>query len=234
MFLPLYDRNPLEHIRRPYVNWLLIALNVLVFVLFESGLVYADYDRIVLGAGLVPVDLLHGPSSQDYALVPAWASLVTYAFLHADWLHLGGNMLFLWVFGDNIEDAVGHLRYLAFYLLSAIAGGLVYALVAPSSDVTLIGASGAVAGVIAAYLILHPHTRLWVLAFGRLPLKIPALWPLLLWAMSQFYYLVFSKDDGIAWWDHVGGMAAGALLILVLRRSGVALFDRVVPPTDPV
>ena len=113
------------------------------------------------------------------------ASLVTYAFLHGSWMHLGGNMLFLWVFGDNVEDALGHGRFLVFYLLCAAAAGYGHALTEPVSIAPLIGASGAVAGVIGAYLVLHPKVRVWVLAFGRLPLRLPAAWVLSAWIAFQ-------------------------------------------------
>jgi hypothetical protein len=117
--------------------------------------------------------------------VPEEATYITYAFLHGDIFHLGGNMLFLWVFGDNVEDALGHLRFLLFYLLCAAAGALMHGLLGPDSQVPLIGASGAVAGVVAAYLMLHPRVKVWILAFGRIPLRIPAYIALGLWILFQ-------------------------------------------------
>jgi membrane associated rhomboid family serine protease len=227
MFVPLYDHNPLEHIPRPFVNWALITLNVLVFVIFESGLVVDGFLATVWGLGLTPVLLLDGlPPPPDIALVPEWATLVTYSFVHADLWHLGGNLLFLWVFGDNVEDALGHLKYLVFYLACAAAGGFLHAVMMSGSDGPLVGASGAVAGVVAAYLMLHPRVKLWILVLGRIPLRIPAVWPLAAWVAYQFISPLLMAEDQIAWWAHIGGLVAGAALVTVLRRPGVALFDR--------
>ncbi len=158
--------------------------------------------------------------------MPEALTLFTYQFLHSDILHLLSNMLFLWVFGDNIEDAVGHFKFLVFYLAGGIAGGLAHAWMLASSNLPLIGASGAVAGVIAAYLILHPRVRVWVLAFRFIPLRISAAWVLGVWAVTQIIMIALAPGDQVAWWAHVGGMVAGAVLILILRRPGVALFDR--------
>ena len=162
----------------------------------------------------------------DTLAVPEGATLLTYTFFHADFLHLASNMLFLWVFGDNIEDAVGHLRFLVFYLACGAVAGLVHAWMLPNAWVPLIGASGAVAGIIAAYLVLHPRVRVWVLAFRVIPLQITALWVLGVWAGTQIFMLLFARGDQVAWWAHIGGMAAGAALIVVLRRPGVLLLDR--------
>lgn len=226
MFVPLYDHNPLEHIPRPYVNWALIATSVLVYLLFQSGFFIDAHLATAFGLGLTPVNFLDGLPPPDWALVPEWASLVTYSFVHGDMMHLLGNMVFLWVFGDNVEDALGHGRYLLFYLLAAAAGGLAHALVMPAMDGPLIGASGSVAGVVGAYLMLHPRTKLWILVLGRIPLRLTARWPLLAWVGVQFVFILSPDDGGVAWWAHIGGLLAGALLVLVLRRPGVPLFDR--------
>jgi membrane associated rhomboid family serine protease len=140
-------------------------------------------------------------------------------------------MLFLWVFGDNVEDAMGHLKFLAFYLLCGIVGGLAHAALAPDPRIPLIGASGAVAGVIAAYLMLHPRVRVWVLALRFIPLRIPAALVLGVWAITQVVMVIFWPADQVAWAAHVGGMVAGAILVLFLRRRGVELFDRGLQPT---
>lgn len=227
MFVPLYDHNPLEHIPRPYVNWTILAVTIGLWVLFQSEWIAPAFYASAIGLGLTPVYLLDGlPPPPGYGLVPEWATPATYALVHGDVWHLLGNMVFLWVFGDNVEDAVGHARYLAFYVLSAVAGGLAHALMMPGSDVPLVGASGAVAGVVAAYLMLHPHVRLWVLVLGRIPLRLAARWPLMLWVGTQFVSVLAPDEGEIAWWAHIGGLAAGAVLILVLRRPDVPLFDR--------
>jgi membrane associated rhomboid family serine protease len=165
-----------------------------------------------------------------YVRVPEDATYLTYAFLHANWLHLGGNLLFLWVFGDNVEDALGHIRYALFYVACAVAAAFVHSSVNPASTAPLIGASGAVAGVVGAYLVLHPRVKLWILAFGRIPLKLSAALVLIAWALFQVFNIVVAQpDEAVAWWAHLGGMASGALLVVGLRRRGVALFDRNTP-----
>src|SRR5690606_44977 len=144
---------------------------------------------------------------------------------HGDLLHLGGNMLFLWVFGDNVEDALGHWRFLFFYLAGAAAGAFPHQLVLPQSRVPLIGASGAIAAVVAAYVMLHPRVKLWVLFLGRIPLRLPALIPLGLWIGYQFLMLATTPAELVSWPAHAGGIVAGAIMVLFLRREGVPLFD---------
>jgi len=227
MFLPLYDVNPMRHLGRPYVNYGLILVTVLAFFV-SGGIDEGAVTEAAISLGLIPsvVNQVH-VLPPELVLVPTEATYLTYAFLHGNLLHLGGNMLFLWVFGDNVEDAVGHGRYLAFYLLSAAGGGLAHSLVNPDSAIPLIGASGAVAGIVAAYLLLHPRVKLWVLVLGRIPLKLSAGWVLGAWVGFQVVnvFLAVPGEDNIAWWAHIGGFASGAVLILVMRRRGVPLLD---------
>ena len=136
------------------------------------------------------------------------------------------DCLFLWVFGDNVEDAMGHLKFLFFYLACGVAGGLLHAWVEPGSESPLIGASGAVAGVIAAYLVLHPRVRVWVLALKAIPLRISAAFALGLWILIQVVMVLLPQVGPVAWWAHIGGLIAGAVLVVFLRRPGVPLFDR--------
>ena len=159
-------------------------------------------------------------------MVPAPFTYVTYGFLHADLIHLGGNMLFLWVFGDNVEDALGHARFLIFYLACTIAGAVMHGMVVPASQMPLIGASGAVAGVVSAYLILHPRVKLWVLVLARVPIRLPAYIVLAIWIATQFLMILLDEEGAISWAAHIGGIIAGAILVVVLRRRGVPLFDR--------
>lgn len=228
MFIPLHDDNSLDHIARPYVNYALIGLTLAVYAL--TGPVESEVGpRAAFSFGIVPSELYRISSQHPGLLsVPEPMTLVTYAFVHANLWHLIGNMLFLWVFGDNIEDAVGHWQYGFFYRACAAGGGLAHSLSDPESLAPMIGASGAVAGIVAAYLLLHPHVKLWVLAFGRIPLRLSAGIVLLFWLGFQLASLVISlgMEDQVAWWAHMGGFTTGALLILVLRRPGVPLFDR--------
>jgi membrane associated rhomboid family serine protease len=228
MFIPLHDDNPLENIPRQYVTWGLIAANVLVFVFFQGAMMTDAGYAAVFAYGLTPAGIHDLPVGIENlaAGVPDPLTFVTYAFLHADFVHLGGNMLFLWVFGDNIEDAMGHLRFLVFYLLCAAAGGVLHSLMMPDSVLPLIGASGAIAGVVSAYLVLHPKVRIWVLAFARFPIRLSAMWVLGAWIAFQFINVFLAGNDDISWWAHIGGIIAGALLVVALRKPGIPLFDR--------
>ncbi|BCH14504.1 MULTISPECIES: rhomboid family intramembrane serine protease [unclassified Mesorhizobium] len=223
MFIPLYDSNRLRHIKQQYVTIGLIAFNTLIY--FATALGGEQFtNAAVLGLGFIP-SVVHDSAelAPQFVVIPESLSYVTYSFLHADIFHLGGNMLFLWVFGDNVEDALGHIRFLAFYLLCAIAGAFFQGLIAWDSQVPLIGASGAIAGVVAAYLILYPRVKVWVLAFARIPLRIPAFIPLILWILFQIVMFAAGGEDQISWACHVGGIIAGAVLVLILRNRAVPL-----------
>ena len=232
MFVPLHDTNPLKKIRFPYVTVALIALNVGAYAILQTGWFIPLEDEDLSAFAVVPALLLAdaGGNSPFLAsgaiLVPERLTLITYMFLHGGWVHLTGNMLFLWVFGDNIEDAMGHIRFIMFYLMCGIFAALAHTYMLPQSDLPLIGASGAVAGVIAAYLILHPKVKVWVLALWRIPIRITAAWALGIWILAQVANLFFANEEAVAWWAHLGGLLAGALLILFMRRRGVVLFDR--------
>ncbi|MCB1386059.1 MAG: rhomboid family intramembrane serine protease [Nitratireductor sp.] len=229
MFIPLHDANTLKYIRLQYVTLAIIALNVLVWLITGSQAAsdpqvqqasfyaYGFIPSVVNGIEVLPVELDR---------IPPAASYITYAFFHGDFMHLAGNMLFIWVFGDNVEDAMGHLRFIFFYLACAAAAAFAHALPDPQSSVPLIGASGAAAGIVAAYLLLHPKVRIWVLALGRIPLRIPALYVLGGWAAFQVFQFLTDTESQVSWMAHIGGMIAGGVLIVFLHRKGVELFDR--------
>ena len=226
MFIPLHDANSLKHIKHQYVTFALIAANIVVYLFTSFGSEYTAQVAAV-GLGYIPsVAFDTAELPPEYVLVPGVLTYITYAFLHGDIFHLGGNMLFLWVFGDNVEDALGHFRYLVFYLLCAVSGAVLHGLVAPNSEVPLIGASGAIAGIVAAYLVLHPRVKIWILAFGRIPLRIPAYITLGLWILFQLSMFVLGGEDQISWACHIGGIIAGTALVVLLRRQGVPLLDR--------
>lgn len=225
MFIPLHDANSLKRIKLQYVTIGLIALDVIVY--FLTSVSEQVSTATVYGLGYIPsvvFDRVELPP--ELHILPEDLTYITYAFLHGDLFHLGGNMLFLWVFGDNVEDALGHFKFLVFYLLCAIAGAWLHGIIAPDSQVPLIGASGAIAGVVAAYLILHPRVKIWILAFGRIPLRIPAYITLALWILFQFTMFAIGGDEQISFACHVGGIVAGAVLVVLLRSRDVPLFDR--------
>ena len=225
MFIPLHDANSLKHVKLQYVTFAIIAINVVVFLVTSLQSVDTA-EATVLGLGYIPSTVFNVIERPDeLVIVPDNLTYLTYAFLHGDIFHLGGNMLFLWVFGDNVEDALGHVRYLVFYLLCAVAGAFMHGIVEPGSTAPLIGASGAIAGIVAAYLMLHPRVKIWILAFGRIPLRIPAYITLTLWILFQFAMMLAGGEDQVSWAAHVGGIVAGAVLVLFMRRRGVPLFD---------
>jgi membrane associated rhomboid family serine protease len=225
MFLPLSDQNPHRAIVWPYVTYGIIGLNVAVF-LFTTGLAPADIaNAAALGLGLIPAVVTDQAAlSPELALVPTWATWVTYMFMHAGWMHLIGNMLFLWVFADNVEDAMGHARFLAFYLLCGLLAAGLHLAVNPSSQAPLIGASGAISGVLAAYLILFPRVRVFGLAFSIVPVSLPVWLAIGAWITVQIVHLFTAHGGDTAWYAHVGGLIAGALLVGLFKSRDVRLF----------
>jgi membrane associated rhomboid family serine protease len=229
--LPLYDDNPAARI--PVVTYALIGVCVAVF-LWQLG---GNDEAVALTYGMIPSVLFGGgpPPFPGVAEVPGWVTLFTSMFLHGGWLHLGGNMLFLWIFGNNIEDVLGPARYLLLYLLSGIAAALCQALADPASTVPMVGASGAIAGVLGAYLLLYPyanvHVLLWIIVFVRL-VTIPAWIVLGLWFGLQLVsgLLKGAADPGVAFWAHVGGFVTGLGLLAVLRPRGTSLLQEAKTP----
>ena len=240
MFLPLHDSNALNHVRVQWMTLLLIAVNVVIWVVWSTPTISSKeaVQAAYLGYGYIPA-VVNGYEvlPAKYVVLPEQASFITYAFFHSGFMHLAGNMLFLWVFGDNVEDAMGPFKFLLFYLGCAAAGAWMHGFVNPKSVAPLVGASGAAAGVVAAYLLLHPKIKIWVLMFGQIPLRISAMWVISAWIAFQVFELVYNSESEVAWGAHVGGIIAGALLILVMRSPGVPLLDQnlegklTVPPT---
>lgn len=223
MFLPLHDRNAIRHIRFPYVNYGLIAVTTLCFLL-QSVLPPAAFDQATINFGMIPI-VVRDVYPQPLPWLPDWATLLTYQFLHVNWLHLLSNMLFLWVFGDNIEDALGHAKFLIFYLACGVCAALAHLLFNLDANGPLIGASGAVAGVMGAYILLYPHARVFVLAriVIPIPLPVPAFWMLGFWVATQLFYVLIGSEEPVAWWAHLGGFVTGVVLAAGLKRRDVAL-----------
>ena len=220
MFLPLHDGVPLAYLKAPVVTRALIGACVTAYLATMFGILPIGQTWFIAGLGLIPA-VLFGTEAlpEGLPLVPGPLTVITSLFLHGSFFHLAGNMLFLWVFGDNVEDALGHWRFLVFYICCGIAAGLTHAFVYPESQRPLIGASGAVAGVVAAYLILYPRVRIWGLFFGRIPLKVPAIWAIGLWIAAQVVAAFMGGNDAVGWFAHLGGLIAGGLLIVLMRRK---------------
>jgi membrane associated rhomboid family serine protease len=228
---PIRDHNPSG--RRPYVTFTLIALNALIFLAIWPGQPEFQINRIFMVWGLVPARLMQGEG---------YATLVSSMFLHAGWMHIFGNMLFLWIFGDNLEDEMGHIGFLLFYLLSGLAAALAQTAMDPGSSVPMVGASGAIAGVMGGYLLLFPKARVDVLfifvIFFRI-FAIPAWIVLGVWFALQLFSGLSTPTDmgGVAYWAHAGGFAGGALFTLpaFFRRGGKGYWTRTEghPPHAP-
>ena len=223
--IPIQDTVP----RRspPLVTYVLIMVNTAVF-LFELWLPEPQLERLLYLFGMVPARYSHPEwaAALGFPLDDYWPFL-TSMFLHSGWLHFLGNMWFLWLFGDNVEDRMGPWRFLAFYLLCGLAAGLTHWFTNQHSTVPAIGASGAIAGVMGAYLVMFPLARIVAVVpifFYPAFVEIPAFFYLLFWFFMQFFsgtlsLVAPSAGGGVAWWAHVGGFAAGIVLLPLFRRS---------------
>jgi len=218
--IPLRDDNPTS--TTPFVNYAVIAACVMVF--FWQVSLGKQMEAAIYAYGLIPDVLLgHARLPPELALVPAWATVFTSMFMHGGWMHLIGNMLYLWIFADNVEDRLGHGRFVAFYLLCGIAAALAQALPDPQSQVPMVGASGAISGVLGAYLLLYPRAHVLVLIpLGPLSqlVRLPAMLVLGLWFGMQLLSELFAPPGaGVAFRAHIGGFVAGLLLLPVFRAG---------------
>ncbi len=220
--IPISDANPIRRV--PIVTLSLITINVVVF-LFELTLPTRPLERFIATWGVIPNNVLLALAHPTQAAPFVWLTLITSQFLHAGWAHIIGNMLFLWVFGDNIEDVLGHFTYLVFYLGAGVAAAIVQTIVMGPARVPTIGASGAIAGVLGAYLILYPLTRIGILFpffFFFWTIELPALLVIGWWFVQQFFYglgaLTSAASSGVAFWAHIGGFVTGMILILPFVR----------------
>ncbi len=227
LFVPIWDMNHLKRVKFQYVTIGLIVLNTLIYFLFETHLVLHSPASFTDALAFRPRDLASIDAFKEH--MPEDFTLLTYMFVHGSPWHLLGNMIFLYVFGDNVEDALGHVRFIVFYLLCGVIAAVVHSAATVSPDVPLIGASGAIAGVIGAYVVLHPNIRVWVLfpvpVVSFLPLRFSAAFVIGLWIFYQIASGIFLNGEATAWWAHVGGFFAGVFLVVVMRRPGVPLFD---------
>jgi len=225
---PLSDDNPRE--LTPVVTWALIAASIVVF-LWEASLSPRAEQVAIYSLGLIPARLLRGAElPAGIAALPAWLTVFSSMFIHGGWLHVGGNMLYLWIFGDNVEDSMGHVRFLIFYLVCGTAAALTQSWLSPDATVPMIGASGAIAGVLGAYLLLFPRATvrtLIFLGFFVTIVHIPALIVLGVWFIAQLSSAAMSSPDepGVAFWAHVGGFGAGLLLTPFLLRRRVTMLQ---------
>jgi membrane associated rhomboid family serine protease len=220
MVLPLWDHSPFKWQTPPYVMWSILIINFVVFFAQAAG-GSDQMDQVDHIAGLIPAAFT---GASILGTLPAPVTLITSMFLHANFMHVFGNMIFLFVFGDDIEEVLGHWRFLVFYLACGIGAGLAFVLSDLSSTTELIGASGAVAGVISAYLLFRPCAKIWCL-LGLIPLHLRAYWIIGGWAIFQILEVSSRAEDNVAYWAHLGGLITGAILFILMRPAGVRLFD---------
>ncbi len=224
--IPLQDDTPSAS--KPYVTYGLIAVCTVAF-LWQRSLGAPAGRRALAALGAIPAVLLTDARlPPDLQWVPRYATLFTSMFLHGGWMHLLGNMLFLWIYGDNIEDSMGHLRFLWFYLLCGIAAVFAQSLPDPGSAYPIIGASGAISGVLGAYLLLFPRAKvltLILLPFFLTTLRLPAMLLLLLWFAVQLLsdFAVRGGGGGVAFRAHIGGFLTGMVLVVLFKRRDVPL-----------
>ena len=224
--IPISDDNPSRS--TPYVTLTLVGLCVLAF-LWELSL-GAKADGALTVLGFTP-DTLGNPESESapWLGIPPWATIFTSMFLHAGFLHIAGNMLYLWIFGNNIEDAMGHFKFALFYLVCGVAAALTMVLMDPTSQTPIVGASGAISGVLGAYMLLFPRARVHVVVplwFLFYPFWVRAVWVVGIWFALQLVTAALTppSEPGVAWWAHVGGFAAGMLLTPLLKSRDVPYF----------
>jgi membrane associated rhomboid family serine protease len=219
--IPLRDST---HSRTfPVVNLILIGINFYVFIV-ELGLTQQELNRVFYIYGLVPA-LVKTQLASGVSWLQVGIPFVSAMFLHSNWLHIIGNMLFLWIFGDNVEDHIGHIPYLFFYLLVGIAGNVAHILANPASQVPIIGASGAIAGVLGAYFLTYPKAKVLTLVpifFFFTVIELPALAFLLIWFVMQVFYgltTVGQSATPVAWWAHIGGFISGMVLVKIFAAG---------------
>jgi membrane associated rhomboid family serine protease len=230
---PYRDENPQFH--TPLVTIVFIVLNVLAWVFFQGMGTEPALSSSVCRLGLVPADFLERVRAQvSIPLSPElscmitgerqWLTPLTSMFMHGSWFHLIGNMWFLWVFGNNVEDSTGHFRYAVFYLLAGVAAASAQTLADPDSLIPMVGASGAIGGVMGAYIVLYPRVRVHLLVFLGFyitTIVVPAFVMLGHWFLIQLLSglpALGSQEGGVAFWAHIGGFLAGAILVLVFRN----------------
>ena len=222
-FFPFSDDNPTKN--KPLITYCLIGICCFIF-LWQYTLPQGLFRSAVYNFGVVPASLLG--SKEGY--LPAIITIFTSMFMHGGWFHLIGNMVFLWIFGDNVEDSMGRVKFIIFYLLAGIAAAYTQALIDPSSEIPMIGASGAIAGVLGAYLLLHPKANvnvlLWIIIFITV-IRVPASIVLGFWIISQFFYLGVAStgEGGVAYFAHIGGFIAGMGLIPFFKDAGITLWE---------
>jgi membrane associated rhomboid family serine protease len=225
--IPLQDDNPTE--LTPVVTIAFMIICVLVFF-YQASLSPRPSEALVFQYGAIPA-LLFGEADLPAAIdvgIPAYATLITSMFLHGGWMHLIGNMLYLWIFGNNVEDVMGHARYVVFYVTCGVLAALSHAMTDPMSTIPMVGASGAISGVLGAYVLLFPHAHVLVFMPGLGMMRVAAGFVLGMWFVMQLLsggMSIGGPGGGVAFFAHVGGFVAGMVLIGFFKRPEVPFFS---------
>ena len=227
-FLPLFDENPSKNV--PLVTWFFIGLCFIIFFYQYNLTNYLEL-KFIYKYSFIPFFFNDFNNENPVSFLNPYLTLVTSAFLHAGWMHILGNMLYLWIFGDNVEDSMGSVKFFVFYLLCAIGGSLLQYFSNPTSDIPIVGASGAIAGVLGSYLILYPKANIkvfmWVIIIIR-TINVPAWIVLSVWILGQFFSVSAGSSSGgggVAYFAHIGGFITGMALTPLMRKKGTPLFN---------
>jgi len=226
--IPLHDDNPTSSF--PVLTVIIIALCILIYF-WQVALGPEGGEAVIYSLGVIPAVLLNKVHlNPELVIVPAQATIFTSMFLHGGFMHLAGNMLYLWIFGNNIEDAMGKFRFILFYFICGTIAALGQVLQDPASQIPMVGASGAISGVLGAYLLIYPHARVLVLIplwFYVNLIRLPAGWVLGFWFALQILSSAMSGNEGggVAWFAHIGGFIAGMILVPFMKRRSVRLFQ---------
>lgn len=229
MLIPLYDHNPVDKV--PIITYVIIGLNVFAWLFIQHAGFTDAFEVSLCNYGLIPGELLNLANPYRAVLLgdyfcyfresPPFQTLFTSMFMHANWLHLIGNMWFLWIFGDNIENALGRIKYIVFYLLCGMVAAGAQIASDVNSVIPMVGASGAISGVMGAYILLHPRSRIKALMFFFIVIEVPAVIILGMYMVTQVFagLTTPSGGGGVAYWAHIGGFLAGMLLSKVMSRK---------------
>ena len=219
-FFPISDENPVK--QKPFCSWLILILCVLIF-LYQQNLNYHEEQSTILSFGMIPSVIFNLKQlPNELIIIPSYLTIVSSMFLHGGWMHLIGNMAYLYIFGDNIEDTLGKTKFIIFYILCGTFAALTQAFVDITSEIPMIGASGAISGILGAYIILYPKKKIrvffWFLIFIR-TFNIPAMFVIGGWIFIQFFSFNNNAQDNVAYAAHIGGFIAGLILINLFNKN---------------
>ena len=219
-FFPISDVNATKN--KPIITWIILICCIAIFI-YQKNFDYHIEQKIILTFGMIPSVLFEIKKLPDeLAIIPSYMTLISSMFLHGGWMHLIGNMAYLYIFGDNIEDELGKIKFIFFYIFCGMFAGFCQAVIDINSEIPMIGASGAISGILGAYLILFPKKNIkvffWFFIFIKI-FRIPAMYVIGCWIFIQFFSLNYSEESNIAYIAHIGGFIAGIVFVIVFRKK---------------